>query len=224
MQWDFSSVWSNIGILSHALLVTFAVSAASIALGTVLGTCLAIGALSSIAVIRFFAHGTIEFLLAMPALVLIVWIYYCLPLLASHIVLSGFNAAVLGLGLSLSGFVAQITRAGINTVPQGQLESAYCLGVSRWEAMRFILLPQAFRRMLPPLMGQYITCYKFSTLASIVAVGELLHTGSTIIAQTYRPLEVYTAIAAIFLVTVIPLNHLAAKLERFSHFGGVQGL
>jgi polar amino acid transport system permease protein len=90
------------------------------------------------------------------------------------------------------------------------------------QTIRYILVPQIFRKMLPPLMGQYITCYKFSTLASVVAVPELLHAGSNLIAVTYRPLEIYTAIAVVFLMTVAPMNYLVTRLENTSRFGGTE--
>lgn len=222
MAWDFSVVWSNLGLFLRAWAVTVELSALSIALGTGLGVLLGVGSLSHSRWANIPARIVMEAFLALPPLVIIIWLYFCLPLLPQRLVLSGFMASVFGLGLSLSAFVAQIVRAGINTVPNGQLEVAYCLGIGRSQAIWHILMPQAFRKMLPPLMGQYITCYKFSTLASVVTVGELLHAGSNLIAVTYRPLEVYTAIAAIFFVTVVPLNYAVTWLEKTSRFGGTE--
>jgi polar amino acid transport system permease protein len=224
MQWDFSVVATSGGALLRAAHVTAYVSIASIVIGTMLGSCLGLGALSSKRVLRYGSRLVIETFLALPVLVLVIWIYYCLPLVDPRFLLNGFVAATLGLSLSLAAFVAEIVQAGVRTVPRGQLEVALCLGMSWFQTVRSIVAPQAIRRMLPPLMGQYVTCYKLSTLASVVAVPELLHTGSSIIAVTYRPLEVYTAIAVIFAVTVVPLNMLARSFQDTSRFGGIEQL
>lgn len=224
MRWDFTVVWLNAGALLKALGVTLWITVASILLGTGLGTFLGTLSFVRIAWLRWAAKFLINLFLALPVLILIIWLYYCLPLLFRPLVLSGEAAAILGMGISLSAFVAQIVRAGINVVPAGQLEVAYCTGMTRPQAVRYILLPQALGRMWPPLVGQYITCYKMSTLAAIVAVQELLHTGGTIIAQSYRPLEVYTAIAVIFLLTLWPMNYLAQRVERPERLGGTVSL
>ncbi len=222
MAWDFSVVWNNLILFARAWAVTVELSVLSILLGTGLGLVLGVGSLNRSKWVNIPSRVVMEIFLALPALVIIIWLYFCLPLLPPRLVLSGFVASVFGLGLSLSAFVAQIVRAGINTVQNGQLEVAYCLGISKTQAIWHILIPQAFRKMLPPLMGQYITCYKFSTLASVVTVPELLHAGSNLIAVTYRPLEIYTAIAVIFFVTVVPLNYAVTWLEKTSRFGGTE--
>src|SRR4051812_48720074 len=136
-------------------------------------------------ILRWASRIAIEVLLAMPVLVMIIWIYYCPPMLfgRGHGTLSGLAAAVTALSLSLSAFIAVSARAGLLSVPLGQVEAAYCCGLSRWDAARFVVYPQAWRRAWPAIVAQYITAYKFSTLASVVAVDELLHAGSDVIAQ-----------------------------------------
>ena len=223
MRWDFTVVWSHGGALCAALLVSLWITIASILVGSILGIFLGTLSLTGITWVRLASKFVIDLFLALPVLVIIIWLYFCLPLIFPPAVLSGNTSAILGLGLSLSAFVAQIVKAGINVVPRGQLEVAYCTGMTRIQTLRYILLPQSLGRMWPPLMGQYITCYKMSTLASIVAVQELLHTGSTIISQTYRPLEIYTAIAAIFVATLWPLNWLARRIEQTERVGGTVG-
>jgi polar amino acid transport system permease protein len=224
MDWDFTVVWRNLPAFGRALTLTLWITAASILIGTVLGILLGVGSLMRPRWIRWPARFAVELLLALPVLVIIIWMYYALPLVNPVLTISGLLAAILGLGVSLAGFVAEIVRAGINAVPSGQLEVAYCTGMTRAQTLMHILLPQALRRMWPPLVGQYITCYKMSTLASVIAVQELLHTGSNIIAQTYRPMETYTAIAAIFLLTLWPMNYLARRVEQTARLGGTLGL
>ena len=222
MTWDFTTVWEHLDLFVRALSVTVQLSALSILLGSILGLALGVGSLARSPIVNIPSRIVVEVFLALPALVIIIWIYFCLPLLLPRLLLSGFFASVVGLGLSLCAFVAQIVRAGINNVPSGQLEAAYCLGMTRIQTVRYVLVPQLSRKMLPPLMGQYITCYKFSTLASVVAVPELLHAGGNLIAVTYRPLEIYTAIAVVFLITVLPMNYLVTHLENTSRFGGTE--
>ena len=94
--------------------------------------------------------------------------------------------------------------------------------MSRIQTIRYILIPQVLQRSWLPLMGQYITTYKFSTLASVIAVPEILHTANAIIAQTYRPLEVYSIVAFMFVITIMPLNLLLRRLQRMSNLGGME--
>jgi polar amino acid transport system permease protein len=101
-------------------------------------------------------------------------------------------------------------------------EVGYCTGMSRLQAIRYILIPQVLQRSWLPLMGQYITTYKFSTLASVIAVPEILHTANAIIAQTYRPLEIYSIVAFMFVITIMPLNLLLRRLQRVSNLGGME--
>ncbi|MCC3511883.1 MAG: ABC transporter permease subunit, partial [Microcoleus sp. PH2017_17_BER_D_A] len=188
MNWNFSIIWNNLLPLCFALLTTIGISLGSIALGTIVGVLVGVLSLTSSRLISGFAKFFIELFLALPALVLLVWLYYSLPLLIPGFILDGQSCAVLGLGLSLAAFVADIIRGGINSIPPGEIEVAYCTGMTRLETIRYILIPQVFRKSWLPLMGQYITTYKFSTLASVIAVPEILHTANSIIAQTYRPI------------------------------------
>ena len=111
-------------------------------------------------------------------------------------------------------FYAEILRAGVQSIDPGQTDAATALGMSYGKRMRRIILPQAFRRMIPPLAGQSIIQMKNTTLLSIVTVPDLLYQGSYISSFTYRPLEVYTTIGAIFLILLVPTTMLARKLER----------
>ncbi|WP_026735223.1 amino acid ABC transporter permease [Fischerella sp. PCC 9605] len=222
MDWNFSVVWNNLLQLYFAFITTVWISIGSITLGTTLGVLLGVLSVISLSLISWLARLFIELFLAVPALVLLVWLYYSLPLIVSGLVIDGQNCAILGLGLSLSAFVAEIIRGGINSVPSGEIEVAYCTGMSRLQAIRYILIPQVIRKSWPPLMGQYITTYKFSTLASVIAVPEILHTANSIIAQTYRPLEVYSAVAVMFIVTIIPLNILLRRVQRVKQLGGIE--
>lgn len=220
MLWDFSVVSANLRPILVSFWVTIALSLLVILLGTILGTILGVASVARAVTPRVVSRLFTELFLALPVLVILLWLYYSLPLLFPALVFGGFAVAVVGLSVSLSAFVSEIVRAGINSISAGELEAAYCTGMTKMQAVRYILLPQVVRRSWPPLMGQYITTYKFSTLASVIAVPELLHTSNTIIVQTYRPLEVYTAVALLFLVTVWPLNAILRRIQRVAEWGG----
>lgn len=222
MDWNFSIIWNNLVPLLLAFLRTIGISAGSIIFGTLIGVLLGILSLISLGFLSWLAKLFIELFLALPTLVVLIWLYYSLPLMIPNFLLDGQSCAVLGLSLSLSAFVAEIIRGGINSVPLGEIEVAYCTGMSRLQAIRYILLPQVIRRSWLPLMGQYITTYKFSTLASVIAVPEILHTANSIIAQTYRPLEIYSVVAVMFVITVIPLNLLLRRIQRVEQTGGIE--
>ena len=123
-------------------------------------------------------------------------------------------AAFIGLSISLGAFVSETIRSGIESIPKGQLESAISLGYSKTQAMFKVILPQTFKQILPNLMGLYIHQIKNTALASVIAVGELLHSANIIISATYRPLEIYTAIAVIYLIIIVPLVLLSNYVEK----------
>ena len=113
----------------------------------------------------------------------------------------------------LGAFVAETIRGGIEAMPSGYLESARALGMSHWQSMKRIIIPHTLRDTMPSLMNLYITLLKLSSLLSVIAVPELLHSANNIISQTYRPLEIYTSIAVIYLLVIIPLSLLSRRLE-----------
>jgi polar amino acid transport system permease protein len=152
-----------------------------------------------------------------PALVLIIWLYYCLPILFG-LRLSATTAATLALALSSSAYSAEILRAGIRAVPTGQIEAAYALGYSRYLAARDIVAPQALKLMVPPFMGLFIATVKNSALASFIAVPELLHSTNNAISESFRPLELYTVVAVIYVAILLPLSLLSKRFEWESQY------
>lgn len=210
-EWDFSIVWLHLDVFINGALITLALTFWSVIFGTVGGVLLGLGRLSRSRWIHFPAIGIIEVFLALPVLVLLVWIYFCAPMLGLS--LSGFLTAVVSLSLSLSAFAAEVVRSGIAAIPSGQLEAGRALGMSRFQVLRKIVAPQALRIITPPMLGQYLTTLKMSSLASVIAVYELLHSAQNLISVTYRPLEVYTTIAIVYLIMILPISVLTRKLE-----------
>lgn len=212
-NWNFQSIEPYTIPLLKGLMVTLWISFVSIVIGTVVGIPLAIARKTTAIVLKYPAMVFIEIFLAMPVFVLLIWAYYCLPLLL-NIRLSAVITAILVFSCSLAAFVAETMRSGIEAIPKGQIEAGLSLQLSRIQIYRFIVLPQAFRLMLPALLTQYLTCLKLSTLASVIAVYELLHTADNIVSRTYRPLEVYTIVAFIFVLVILPINFLIRNLEK----------
>jgi polar amino acid transport system permease protein len=212
-QWDFSLVMKYMPFLLKGAIVTIELTILTIVIGTLLGIIFAMLLRSKIVALRWFARVYVEVFLAIPVLVLLVWLYYCLPILLPRFTLDSFSTAVIGLTLSLTAFVAEIVRGGIDSVPFGQIEAGLTVGLSMKQVYRHIILPQALRTMTPPLLTQYITVLKLSSLASVIAVYELLHSGQTLITHTFRPLEVYTIVALIYVGMVWILIAIVRRIE-----------
>jgi polar amino acid transport system permease protein len=183
-------------------------------IGLLLGLALGLCRSSRIAVLRWPAAVYIELFRSTPILVQLVWIYYALPIL-SDVQMGNIASAAVGIGLHSAAYVAEIFRAGINSIDRGQMDAAKSIGMRYRQAMWRIILPQAVRRMIPPFINEFATLIKLTTLGSVLAVNELLHESENLISNTYRPLEVYTALAITFFVIIFPFIYLSQHLERY---------
>jgi polar amino acid transport system permease protein len=210
--WNWNIIVQYKQVLIHGALVTLWLTLLVVGIGTVLGLALGLMRRSSVQIVAWAAKAYIELFRALPILVLLIWVYYVAPLIID-IRLSPFLSALVALSLNLSAFVAETVRAGIEAIPKHQYESGVALGMRPYQVMRTIILPQAFRNMLPNLMGLYVTQLKNSSLASVIAVNELLHISNTLISNTYRPLEIYSAVAVGYLCLILPFTLLASRLE-----------
>lgn len=212
MTWDWSVVTANAHALLLGLWLTLVFTVISSAVGLAWGTILAIGRLSTRWWIRWPATALLEVVRGVPLLVLLIWFYFAFPILTGF-GMSATLAASIALSLYASSYYGEIVRGGILSVPAGQTDAALSLGMTYNERMRRIVLPQAFRLMVPPFVNQTIINLKNTSLASVVTVGELTYQAQAISASTYRPLEVYSAAAVLYLVLVLPTSILARRLE-----------
>lgn len=213
-EWDFKWVWSYRDQLGSALLVTLELNFCILFFGTVAGVFFGLISRHSHPIIRFVVRLYVDLFRTLPVLVMLVWFFFCVPILLNGIRISGFTCAVIVFALNLSAFISEIVRAGIDAVPECHINDATAAGLTRWQTNRYIVLPIALRLMVPPLVGQYINTIKLSVLASFIAVPELLHRTTNIISQVYRPLEFYTALAIIFLILLLPGTLWSRRLER----------
>jgi len=216
-RWDFGWVWTFRAALLDALWVTIELNLLILVFGTIAGFLVWRARASRFRLLRLSAVAYIDLLRTLPVLVLLVWFFYCVPILLGGIRLGPMVSAVIVLSLNLSAFTAEIIRAGIDGVPVGHVESARACGLSAHQTLRRIVLPIAFRNMVPPMVGQYINSVKLSVLASIIAVPELLQKTVDISSRVYRPLEFYTVLAALFLLLLLPGTILSRRLEAGEH-------
>jgi polar amino acid transport system permease protein len=215
-HWDFGVLWTYRSLLLAGLGYTLLFTIICVALGLVIGLASAIGRLSKNRVLTTVLRGYVELFRCTPVLVQLVWFYYALPVLTG-IQISATLAATLCLSLYGGAFYSEIIRGGIISTDQGQIEAARALGMRRFQVMRRIVLPQAFKRMVPPLMSQSIMQLKNTSLLSVLAVPDLLYQGQAIAHETYRPLELYTCVAVAYFAVLLPVTMWAKRLE----FGAV---
>ncbi|MCP3476706.1 amino acid ABC transporter permease [Bradyrhizobium sp. CCGUVB1N3] len=213
MKFDPSIVFANWDILAYGLLVTLKYTIYTCAIGLAIGLLVALLQLTPWPLVRWTGRVWVEFFRNIPLLVLLMWTYYALPIFL-QIQIGKETAGVLGLGFYASGFYAEILRAGVQSIDRGQTDAAIALGMGYVQRMKRIILPQALRRMVPPLMGQTIMQLKNTTLLSVLTIPDLLYQAGYIASFTYRPMEVYTVIGAVFILLLFPLSALSRRFER----------
>jgi polar amino acid transport system permease protein len=213
MKWDFASVFSNTDALLAGAAGTLRIFAICLVAGLGLGLVVGLARYSKRRQFYIPASVFMEFFRNTPVLVQILWFYFAFPII-SPVEISPLMAAALGISLNSAAFSAEIYRGGIQSIESGQWEGARALGMTYAQAMRRVILPQALRRMLPPLTNRGIEIFKMSTLASVVAYVELLQQGKLIASLNYNPIEAYTVVALIFFVLLYPLVQATYALER----------
>ncbi|HDQ40789.1 MAG TPA: amino acid ABC transporter permease [Desulfonatronum sp.] len=199
------------GTLLLGLLVTFKISALSLVLALFFGLTTAVFRLSGSFTARLTAKGYVEFIRNTPLLTQIFFIYYVVgPIFG----LGAFASAVLALSLFEGAYASEIFRAGIVSIHKGQWEASHSLGLSTWDTYRKVIIPQAVRRVLPPLTGVGVTLIKDSSLASTIAIYELTQQGNIVASDTFMVFEVWFTVAAVYLAVTLPLSLLAAKMGK----------
>ncbi len=211
-HWNFAFLWEFRGLLVTGLLYTALYTVVCVVLGLLVGLTVGMGLLSPRAWVRAPLRAYVEVFRCTPVLVQLVWFYYALPVLAG-IEISAALAAVLALTLYGGAFYSEIIRGGIISIDAGQSEAARALGMRRGQVMRRVVLPQAFRRMVPPLLNQSILQLKNTSLLSVLALPDLLYQGQSIAHETYRPLETYTVVAIAYFLVLLPATILVKRTE-----------
>lgn len=210
-RWDV--VVSNLPFLLPGVWMTLLISAVTLVISVVLGMVVALADMSRLWVLRGLARVWGEGVRNTPILVQLLWMYYVLPIVFG-IVISAFTACVIGLSIYSSAFIAEVYRAGIQAVPRGHLEAAEVLGMSRFDSFVRIVVPQAVRTVLPPLAGNFVQLIKYSSLAAVLSVDDVTKRAMELSAATFRPLEIFSAVAVIYFAICWPLTQAIRIWER----------
>ncbi|VWB24020.1 polar amino acid ABC transporter inner membrane subunit [Burkholderia aenigmatica] len=212
-HFDFSFLTGSVGPLLQGLKVTVELALAANAMGLVLGFLLCLLVMSRWAIVRWPAQLFIEFFRCTPALLQIVWFFYCIPMMAD-VFIDPIVMGVLALGLNLTAFNAEAYRAGVQAVPKEHLDACVALGLKPWQRTLFVVLPQALRTALPVLMTNGIGTLQQSALVAIVAVADLMYVAKSLATEAYRPLETYSVVALIYFALSLPISRLVHVIER----------
>jgi len=204
---------TNLEFLVSGFGATIAVSGLAIVCSVVVGAAVALAGFSPIKALRAFNRFYVEIVRAVPILVMVLWVYYGLPVVLG-LQFGIVAAGVISLALSDSAFEAEVFRAGIQSIEKGQIEAARSIGLTRWQTMRFVVLPQAIRRVLPALGNQFVYMLKMSSILSIIGFQELTRRANELTVTEYRPLEIYTFLVAEYLALILVASWLVRRLER----------
>jgi polar amino acid transport system permease protein len=201
----------RMGVLMIGFMLTLKISIFSILFAIIIGTIVGICRLSKEPVTRLLSLSYVELIRNTPLLVQIYIIYF---FVGSLLRLSAFTAGTAALSIFAGAYVGEIVRAGIQSIERGQMEAARSLGMSYAKAMRYIILPQAFKRIIPPLAGQFISLIKDSSLVSVIALADLMFQGQQAVARTYYAFEIYFTVAFLYLVMTSTLSMATQYIER----------
>lgn len=211
-------ILSALPALLAGAIVTLQLTIFSAIFGMVGGSLMALARLSPSAPLRWFARIYIDFFRGTPLLVQLFMIYFGLPAIVQQafgfpLRWDRFTAGVVALGFNSSAYIAEIMRAGIQSIDLGQSEASQSLGLSSVQTLRYVVFPQALRRMLPPLGNEFITMLKDTSLVAVIGFEELLRKGQLIVAQNYQAFQIYLAVALIYLILTIFSSRLFSLLE-----------
>lgn len=198
--------------LLKGVVITLAIAFCSSVFGFIGGTLLAIAHSSKISWLKTLVYIYVTIIRGTPMLLQIMFLYLLLPTIGIYI--SAFSTVVLAIGLNSSAYISQIIRAGIKSVSKGQIEAAYTLGISSYDLIRYIILPQALQIVIPALGNEFITLIKDSSLASLIGVTELYMRGNIIISQTHNAIPVYITIGLLYLLLTTILSVIINKIEN----------
>ena len=218
-QWDFSAVFKYGDMLLLGLAGTVKIALISIVLGVIVGFLVSLMRMASNPWLRKPATAFVEFYRNTPPIVHFFWFFYALPIVIG-VSLDPFVAAVLALSTQSGAFYAEVFRGGITSIERGQWEGAKALGMSYRMAMQRVIVPQALRRMVPPFVDRSFELTKTTALASTLAYAELLYQAMQVNSITFRPMEVYTAVALLYFIVLFTASSLMRVVEyRLARLG-----
>jgi His/Glu/Gln/Arg/opine family amino acid ABC transporter permease subunit len=213
MTLDWSVVWHNADALLEGVKLTVLLAVTTMVISIPGGIVLALMRLSNVRTLSAASAAFVELFRNLPLILVVYSAYYVMPV-ATGLNLSPLTTGIVALSLNVSAYNGETFRAGIGSIRKGQTEAAYALGMGRWQTMKEIVLPQAVRRVLPVLASTWVSLFKDTSLVSVISVGELAYTSMRIRAQTFRVLEMLTAMAAIYWLLGYPQAKLVDWINR----------
>lgn len=217
-EWDFSSVFANKQLLWIGLQNTLILGSVCLVLGLFFGLFVGAARFSGKPWLYYPATVFVEIFRNTPVLVQIMWFFFAFPII-SPFRIDAFTAASLGLTLNTIAFSSEIYRGGLQSISKGQWEAGKALGMSYNEQMRRVILPQVVRRMLPAFMNRAVELFKMTSLASVIAYGELMYQAKVVSTIDFNPIEMYTTVALIFFAVLFPFTILVRRFETNSSAG-----
>ena len=213
MNFDFDLVVKSFPLLLLGAGVTVQITAVSVSVGMFIGMLVGIARLSKNWMIKALAAVYVDFIRGTPLLVQLFLVYFALPIILGTRI-DPFIAAITACSINSGAYVAEIFRGGIQSIDKGQMEAGRSLGLTWRQTMRHIILPQAFKRIIPPLGNEFIAMLKDSSLVSVIGFEELTRRGQLIIARTYGSFEIWMSVAVIYLIMTFTISRLVDYLER----------
>ena len=213
MDFNFAVVVNSFPLLLEGGLVTIKITALSVGCGLLIGLVASIARMSKLWLVKMLASLYVDFIRGTPLLVQIFIIYFALPMITG-VRVDPLVAAITACSINSGAYVAEIFRAGIESIDKGQMEAGRSLGMTWGQTMYYIIVPQAFKRVIPPLGNEFIAMLKDSSLVSVIGFEELTRRGQLIIARTYGSLEIWLSVAVIYLAMTFVISRFVAYLER----------
>ena len=210
---DWNVITSNLPLLLYGALMTIKITAVAVSCGFIIGLIVSLARMSNFIIVRLIAKCYVDVIRGTPMLVQIFMIYFALPQIIGTRI-DPYIAACAACSINSGAYVSEIFRAGIQSVNKGQMEAGRSLGLSWWQTMRFIIIPQAFKASIPPLGNEFIAMLKDSSLVSVIGFEELTRRGQLIIAKTYASFEIWGTVAVIYLIMTVTISQLVGYLER----------
>ena len=210
---DWNVITSNLQLLLYGAWMTIKITAVAVSCGFIIGLIVSLARMSNFILIRLIAKCYVDIIRGTPKRVQIFMIYFALPQIIGMRI-DPYVAAVAACSINSGAYVSEIFRAGIQSVDKGQMEAGRSLGLTWWQTMRHIIIPQAFKASIPPLGNEFIAMLKDSSLVSVIGFEELMRRGQLIIAKTYAATEILGTVAIIYLCMTLPISRLVAYLER----------
>ena len=213
MSFNFDLVVNSFPLLLLGAGVTIKITAMSVAVGVIIGLFVGIARICRVRPLEWLAAVYVDFFRGTPLLVQIFLVYFALPVITGQRI-DPYIAAIGACGINSGAYVAEIFRAGIQSIDEGQMEAGRSLGMTWGQTMRYIIVPQAFKRVIPPLGNEFIALLKDSSLVSVIGFEELTRRGQLIIAKTYGSLEIWISVAIVYLVMTLTISRFVAYLEK----------